>query len=159
MYMSDLKFEVNVPSEVTAFRQDRESLSVINDLEHWYVTERWAGKFREHLSQLQPLAESGNILAQYSVACIHMLGYCYASEEAFMSNWLSLDAPEMSKWLIRAARQGYLCALDNLCTTGIGPEADLVRSVSKKISQEIKEGHVFLSGETWRRVFGGQEGL
>ncbi len=154
MYPSDNKFEVSLTPEVAAFRRDTESLGMVNDLENWYVTESWVEKFQEHLRQLLPLAEGGNVLAQYSVAVIHMCGYLYSSEEEFEANWFSVDGIEATKWWVLAARQGYMCALDNLGSTGVGPDADLVRAVHTKIAEEIKEGKSFPPGETWRRVFG-----
>lgn len=154
MYPDDLLFETRLTDAVAAFRCDADSLGVVNDLDNWYVTEDWAGKFQEHRRQLLPLAENGNVLAQYSMAAIHMIGYCYSSESAFAAKWLSVEVVEATKWLLLAARQGHMCAVDNLGSIGVGIEADLVRATWAEVNAERQAGKVLALGETGMRLFG-----
>jgi TPR repeat protein len=146
-------------SEVVAFRADCEALGVVSEMDNWYVTEEWAGKFSEHLRRLRPLAESGNPLAQYSVAVIYMIGYTHSSLEDRIASYQD-DVAKTTDWLVRAARQGMVVAIDNLITHGQGPEVERLRSIAMEVDAERKSDKVFELGETWRRAYGdeGHEG-
>lgn len=139
-------------SEITAFWADCEALGAVCDVNNWHVTTEWADKFAQHLRSLFPLAEGGNALAQYYVAAIYMLGYCYTSAEEQAENY-QRDMLEMSKWLERAARQGIVAAVDNLVTMGVGPEAERVRVISREVLELRKAGHLLPIGETWNRAY------
>lgn len=153
MYPSDDNFEVDVPPEVSRFRSDEETLGVVNDMENWYVTAEWAEKFNAHLTSLLPLAEQGNVLAQYSVAVIYMTGLHYSSLADRDVN-AENDYIQMSLWLARAAKQGYMCAIDNLGAIGVGEEAERIRTIIREVFKEMEEGQTFPRGETWRRAYG-----
>lgn len=153
MYPTDDNFEVNVPPEVSNFRSDFESLGVVNDLDNWYVTGQWAEKFEAHFNDLLPLAEQGHVLAQYSLAIIHMMGLRYSSIELAKANY-SQDISQMSQWLELAAKQGYMGAIDILGAMGVGEEAERLRGIIVEIFQEKENGATFPLGETWRRAYG-----
>lgn len=155
MYPSDHDFKSDETSETLAFWRDTESLEVVNvsGIWIWPITEELAIKFQEHLQKLIPIAENGNVLAQYAVAAIYMLGYCYTSSEDQLAN-ADHDLAEMTKWLVRAARQGYLIAVDNLIAAGVGPEAERVRSIYHDVQEQRKNGQNPPIGETCRRAYG-----
>ncbi len=155
MYPSDRDFKSDETSETLAFWCDTESLEVVNisGIWIWPITEELAIKFRDHLQKLIPVAENGNVLAQYAVAAIYMAGYCYTSSEDQLAN-AEHDLAEMTKWLVRAARQGYLIAVDNLISGGVGPEAERVRSIYNEVQEQGKNGQNLPNGETYRRAYG-----
>ena len=152
-YPTDQKFEINIPVEVTEFRTDLETLGMVSDEDNWYVTEAWAEKFTGHLRRLAPLAEKGHVLAQYSVAVIYMFGLCYSNrniaEESYQKDCLA-----MSQWLEHAAKQGYMIAVDNLVSVGVGAEAERLRLIVREVILDKESGKTFLPGETWRRAYG-----
>lgn len=139
--------------EIRAFWADCDAVGVVNDLEHWYVTEEWAAKFRSHLQTLLILAESGNPWAQSYVAGIYMVGYCYTSYAEFERNY-ERDAAEMSNWLVRVSRQGIVIAVDNLITTGVGPEAERVRGIWREMCGRAPDKDRVSIREAWRRAYG-----
>ena len=124
------------PNEVADYRKYCDSVGLICDLNGWYVSVEKAAKFRVHLNKMLPMAEAGNPHAQYSVACIYMLGQIYDQEENYIKNYES-DANQMSYWLEKAARQGFVIAVDNLVVVGKGEEADRLRA----IAQDVKRDH------------------
>lgn len=133
MYSAPSHFKV--PAEVTAFWRDSESLGMICDLDHWYITPDWAKKFQSHLEGILPIAAAGNPWAQYAVACIYMSGYLYSTQDDCIANH-EQDAIEFSVWLEKCARQGFVAAVDNLITTGVGPEAERLREISRTIESQ-----------------------
>lgn len=139
--------------EILAFWADCEAVGVVNDLEQWHITPESAEKFQRHLLTLTPHAEGGNPLAQYSIAAILMIGYCYASAEQHLANH-DRDAAVMTSWLVRCARQGLVAAVDNLVTSGVGPEAERLRAIAAQVSEETKCGNIYPPGEAWRRAYG-----
>jgi hypothetical protein len=153
-YPSDSQFESDETVEIVAFWRDLDSVGPINDCSgRWLISEEWAAKFRMHLQTLMPLAERGNVWAQYGVASICMLGCRYTSNEEQMAN-CEHDLAEMTRWLVRAARQGCAIALDNLISAGYGAEAERVRSICHEIEAEKKAGKLFPEGEVMRRAYG-----
>ena len=135
---------------------------MVGDESHWYVTPEWAKQFREHLARLLPLAAAGNPWAQYSVANIYMCGYLYTTESEAIANHHK-DSTEMSGWLERAAQQGFVAAVDNLITNGVGPEAERLRNICREVESQTvisTEKHglpvlpASLSEEVWRRAYG-----
>jgi hypothetical protein len=155
MYPSDHDFKSHGTSETIAFWHDTESIEVVNDLGVciWPITKELAIRFQEHLQKIIPIAENGNVLAQYAVAAIYMSGCCYTSSEDQLAN-ADNDLAEMTKWLVKAARQGYMIAVDNLIAAGVGPEAERVRSIYNELQYQIKNGEKFPIGETYRRAYG-----
>lgn len=153
-YPSDLDFNSDETIETKAFWSDIDLLGPVSNSEDWHVTDEWATKFQLHLERLLPLAERGNVLAQYAVAAIYMLGCRYSTSEEHLAN-SEHDLVEMTKWLVRAARQGYLVAVDNLISAGYGSEAERVRSIYREIQEEIGKEHVpYPVGEVMRRAYG-----
>lgn len=153
MYHTDDNFEVDVPAEVESYRSDLEALGVVNDLENWYVTSEWADKFNAHYHSLLPLAEQGNVLAQYSLAVILLTGTRYTSREIAEAHH-SQDLIQMSRWLEMASRAGYMGAIEILVGVGVGEEAERLRRIMTGILQEKESGATFPAGETWRRAYG-----
>jgi hypothetical protein len=140
-------------SEIHAFHLDCEAVGPICDLDQWFLTEEWKAKFEEHLRRLLPIAEQGNPFAQYFVAVIYLFGFRYSSHKECQDNY-EKDTVEGTKWLVRAARQGVVVAIDNLITNGKGPEVERLSKIHFEIQEEIKNGASFPPGETWRRAYG-----
>jgi hypothetical protein len=65
-------------------------------------------------------------LCQYALATIAWLGLACESEEEFIASHAAV-VEETTRWWAAAATQGYWPALDNLVTSGIGPEAERAR--------------------------------
>ncbi len=119
------------PEVVFAFQKDVDELGIVDDQKGWYVTDQWANEFQDHLKALLPLAESGDISAQYSVAAIYICGYLYRSEEEMAENHES-DQRELTMWLEKAARGGHWGAIDNLLVLGVGEETERLRKLYKE---------------------------
>lgn len=136
MYEAPAQFKI--PEEVKEFHKDSESLGMLYDLENWYITQEWCQKFRIHLDRLLKLAESGEPWSQYNVGTIYLNGYLYDSMEEFEKNYKA-DAIIGSKWLEKAARQGFVAAVDNLVVVGVGPESERLREISRKVEKDHPE--------------------
>lgn len=136
MYKAPEQF--TVPDEVREFQKDCYSLGMINDLENWYVTQELSNKFKGHCEKLLKLAESGEPWAQYNLGRIYLSGYLYSSMEEFQ-RYYEKDVITGSKWLEKAARQGFVAAVDNLVVVGVGSEADRLRKISTKVEKEHPE--------------------
>ena len=136
MYKPPEQFKV--PAEVKELDKDRDELGMMYDLENWYITHEWSEKFKGHLNKLLKLAEAGEPWSQYNVGIIYLLGYLYSSKEEYDKNF-EKDALEGSKWLVKAAKQGFIVAVDNLVSIGVGPEADRLRTISREIGNQHPE--------------------
>ena len=120
-------------------------------------------EFSELKRALLPWAENGDVRCQYALATISRLGLCCESDDALASQHASLSA-EATPWLIAAARQGYWPAVDNLATSGVGPEAARVSAAFAQLSRERADLVGFAHGmpvygppfveELTRRLFG-----
>lgn len=108
---------------------------MICDIERWYITPAWAEKFQTHLAKLRPIAIAGDPWAQYAVATIYMGGYLYSSQDGYIANYEN-DAKELSLWLEKCARQGFVAAVDNLITNGVGPEAERLRGIAREVESQ-----------------------
>jgi hypothetical protein len=136
MYKTPIQFEV--PVEVNDFQYDCDKLGMICDLDNWYITEAWAKRFQTHLEHLLALAESGNPWAQYNVGIIYCAGYLHGSQKAYEEHY-EKDLIQSSRWLEKAARQGFVAAVDNLVVVGVGEEADRLRLISKIVEKNHPE--------------------
>jgi TPR repeat protein len=95
-------------------------------------------EFMELKSLLRLPAESGDALCQYALAAIYWQGLCQETEAAYLSNYTS-EIEEATRWWVAAATQGHWPAVDNLVTSGVGPEAERARAVAKQLKQERPE--------------------
>lgn len=95
-------------------------------------------EFRELQRLLLPHAESGDMHCQYAMASILWIGLCCESEEDVIAGH-AVRMKEATRWWIAAASQGHVYALDNLITSGIGPEADCAREASTILEQERRD--------------------
>jgi hypothetical protein len=136
--------------EIATFTHDLNALGLAYDLDNWHITDEWASKFRQHLSKLLGQAEAGNAFAQIHVASILLLGLCHASREEQLAHH-EHDLQEMTRWLVRSARQGVAAAVDTLVTSGVGTEAVRVRAIAQDLA---RTGQPVAPGETWRRAYG-----
>jgi hypothetical protein len=136
MYQAPKEFLV--PTEVIDFQKDRDSLGVICDLDNWYITPEWSHKFMEHFKKLEILADSGEPWSQYNLGSIYLCGYLYSSEEKFEKNY-ELDLIAASKWLEKAAKQGFVAAVDNLVGMGVGSESERLREITRIVENEHPE--------------------
>ena len=136
--MYEIPKEYIVPKEVKDFQSDCDLLGMICDGNNWYITPEWAECFKKHLKKILPLAEAGDPWAQYNLGSIYTGGYQYSIQEEFESNY-EADTLEGSKWLEKAARKGFVVAVDNLVVIGLGDEAERLREISKKVKQEHPE--------------------
>lgn len=100
---------------------------------------RWhrpdVAEFTELQHLLRPHAEGGDMLCQYALACIHLQWLCCESEEQAIASQESARA-EATPWLVAAAKQGYYPALDNLVTSGVGPEAQRANEIWRQLARE-----------------------
>lgn len=130
----------NPPPEVTAFESDLNELGLVCDGEHWYVTEAWAEKFRQHFDKILPLAQAGDVAAQYALANIYNFGVLYASEEAYLATGLD-DMKKMVHWLKLVAATGHVGALDNLLCVpkGISEEVDRLKALYRSHPEIFRE--------------------
>lgn len=92
-------------------------------------------EFCELQRLLLPHAESGDAHCQYAMASIFWLDLCCESEEDWIAGHPA-RIQEATRWWIAAASQGHVFALDNLVTSGIGPEAERARKASDVLGQE-----------------------
>lgn len=136
MYSAPDEFEI--PEAVKEYLSDAEDLGMVQDLENWYVTKDWCQKFKRHQEQLQRLAELGEPWSQYHLGNMLFTGYLYSSEEEFEKNYVA-DVEKGSQYLEMAARQGFVAAVDNLVVTGIGPESERLRELTRKVQKEHPE--------------------
>lgn len=84
---------------------------------------------------LEPHAEAGDAGCQYALATIYWLGLCCDSEEHQRESH-EAAIREASRWWIAASAQGYWPALDNLITSGVGPDADRARIACREVERE-----------------------
>ena len=136
MYKAPEKFKI--PNEVNDYLADCITLGMIQDLEHWYVTSKWTARFKEHSKKLLKLAETGEPWAQYHLGNMYFSGYFHSSREDFENHYES-DVKIGSQWLEKAARQGFVAAVDNLVVVGVGSEADRLREISRIVEKEHPE--------------------
>ncbi|TAK62244.1 hypothetical protein [Methylobacter sp.] len=136
MYEAPEQF--TLPEEVKEFHKDCDSLGIVNDSENWYITPEWNLRFKEHFEKLLKLAESGEPWSQYNLGNIYLGGYLYSSLEEYEKNYEN-DVIIGSKWLEKAAQQGFVAAVDTLVVVGIGSESDRLREISKEIEKEYPE--------------------
>jgi hypothetical protein len=101
------------------------------DPQQWHQANAELAELRR---QLFPRAESGNPSCQYALATIAWLGLCCESEEEFMAGHATA-VEEATRWWVAAATKGYWPALDNLVTSGIGPEAERAREASQLLER------------------------
>lgn len=95
-------------------------------------------EFRELQRLLLPHAESGDMNCQYAMASILWIGLCCESKEDVVAGH-EVRMKEATRWWIAAAAQGHVYALDNLATSGIGPEAERAREASRVLEQERRD--------------------
>ncbi len=136
MYEAPEQFKV--PEEVKEFQKDCDSLGMVSDGKNWFVTPEWSRKFKAHYEKLLKLAESGEPWSQYNLGSMFILGYLYSSKEESEKNY-EADVMSGSKWLEKAARQGFVAAVDTLVVEGVGPESDRLRGISKQVEKEHPE--------------------
>jgi hypothetical protein len=130
----------DTPAEVVSFNQDVAALGPINTAGKWMITEEWKARFLTHAGALAPLAEKGNVAAQYALATIHMLSLAHTSEREAMEAQAQ-DSAQASRWLKGPAASGHLGALDNLLSVGVGPEAERLRSICQAYPALFHAGH------------------
>lgn len=104
--------------------------------------DRWhrpdVAEFTELRRLLLPRAEAGDMHCQYAVATILKLGLQCESEAEF-ADAQAANLEEASRLWLTAARQGHWPALDNLVTSGVGPEADAARRAFQQLAEERPE--------------------
>lgn len=104
--------------------------------------ERWhrpdVAEFTELHRLLLPHAESGDMYCQYALATILWMGLCCDSEEQFLSGH-TVAREAATRWWIAAAMQGFWPALDNLITSGVGPEARRASEAFRQLEQERRD--------------------
>ena len=104
-----------------------------NDPAEWHRPD--VAEFTELRRLLLPHAESGDLSCQYALAAILWFGLCCESPEQFAAEQTEA-MKEATRWWIAAAKQGYCPALDNLITSGVGPEAQRAKDAWRQLHQE-----------------------
>jgi hypothetical protein len=92
-------------------------------------------EFTELKRLLYPHAKNGNSYCQYALATIYWLGLCCETQEQYLADRTIL-IEEATRWWIAAASQGLWRAVDNLITSGLGSEAERVKTIADRIEQE-----------------------
>jgi hypothetical protein len=64
-----------------------------------------------------------------------LLGLCCDSREQYIADH-TISIEKATRWWIAAASQGIWWAVDNLITTGVGSEAERVKTVADRLEQE-----------------------
>ncbi|MDO9214703.1 MAG: hypothetical protein Q7U23_12825 [Methylococcales bacterium] len=136
MYKMPTEFEI--PDEVHRFQDDCDKLGMLCDMDNWYITDEWAKRFQTHLECLLAVAEAGNPWAQYNVGSLYIHGYLYSSAKAYEEHYEE-DVIQGSLWLEKAARQGFIAAVDNLVVIGLGEEANRLRLISNMVEKNHPE--------------------
>ncbi|HSI96071.1 MAG TPA: hypothetical protein VK938_08295 [Methylophilaceae bacterium] len=95
-------------------------------------------EFISLLPEILNFAKNGNIKCMYAAAMIYSFGLCYDSEHAYLENYSELISLA-TNWWGEAAAAGYLPAVDNLLTSGVGPLAEKARLMAKQIRIEHKD--------------------
>ena len=126
------------PEEVKEFHRDSEKLGMLQDNDHWYVTPKWVACFENHKNKIQILALNGDPWAQYNLGNIYFSGCLYSSLEEFQKHY-EKDALVGSEWLEKAARQGFVVAVDNLAVLGTSKEAEKIREIAKEVEKNHPE--------------------
>jgi hypothetical protein len=95
-------------------------------------------EFAELERLLTPHAESGAVHCQYALATIFWMGLCCESEEQFLAGRTSA-LEKATRWWRAAAQQGFCPALDNLVTSGVGPEAQKAGEACRQLERERQD--------------------
>ena len=82
------------------------------------------------------IAEGGHLHCQYALATIHLMKLTCISEEEERQHH-EREIVQATRWLIAAARQGCWPAVDNLVTSGVGPEAERARESLRAREQPL----------------------
>jgi len=155
-----------MPDEVKAFQDDDNLRGEEWNGDGWHMTAKWVPVFQKHKAMLEPIAESGSAWAQYATASIYMCCLLHPDEDTAMKA-AENDNRECTQWLLMAARQGFLPALDNLGSVGVGSEADRIRALTKSIKftpdqntddiQLLEKAWVIGMKELYRLAFSGKD--
>ncbi len=103
------------------------------DPSHWHRAD--VAEFSSLKALLKPHAEAGHGLCQYALASIWWLGLCCENEEEYRGTY-EAAIHEATRWWIAAASQGHWPALDNLITSGVGPEAERARVAAREVERQ-----------------------
>jgi hypothetical protein len=94
-----------------------------------------ADVFQALATRLRPIAEDGHLHCQYALATIHLMKLtCLSEEEERLHH--EREIVQATRWLVAAARQGCWPAVDNLVTSGVGPEAERAREGWQELEAE-----------------------
>lgn len=107
--------------------------SCANNPDIWHRPD--TNEFISLLPEILTFAKNGNIKCMYAAAIIYSFSLCYDSEHAYLENYSELISMA-TDWWGKAAAAGYLPAVDNLLTSGVGPLAEKARLVAKQIESE-----------------------
>lgn len=84
---------------------------------------------------LLPHAAAGDRDCQYSLGTMGLLGLCCESKAEWETG-LERALEDATHWWVLAAKQGHSWAVDNLVSSGRGPEADRVRVVFAEVKRD-----------------------
>jgi len=113
LYDKYIPAHLPVTPEVQAVEDDFNAITEAFDGKNCPLNTACTIKFKKHRNNLLPLAENGDALAQYKLGIIYWLGYLHESEAKAIEHHQE-DLVNSTKWLILAAKQGVIVALDNL---------------------------------------------
>lgn len=91
-------------------------------------------EFTELRGLLAVHAEGGNVRCQYALASIYWQGLC--SNAQFTRDEYLQAIEKATLWWVAAAAQGFWPAIDNLVTSGIGPEAERAKQECRKLEKD-----------------------
>jgi hypothetical protein len=113
------------PQELLDYWSDAETWFKSHEPEDWPVSEETASMFLGHLHRLQPVAATGNDLANYAMATIYHLELIYP-DDVTREKRISEDRETKTTLLCECAENGMVAAFDNLVTSGIDISATLL---------------------------------
>ena len=91
--------------------------------------------FRELVPDLERHSEAGEPRCQAALATTLAFGLACATESEFREQYDALISRATALWA-EAAMQLFWPAFDNLATCGVGPEADLARTIARTLEAE-----------------------
>jgi len=114
--------------EVEKFQKDLSLFFEEQGLDNNHVPKKWLIKFKKHYNAILPLANSGISLAQYSIAMYYMFALFRENGLQSKQDFIE-DTLAMNQWLIKAAKQGHIGAMDNLLSSQHGEEPEKLRNI------------------------------
>lgn len=127
-----------IAPQIENLYRDKESLGPVHDEDNWYVTERWAAKFRKHQAEIEELAKLGDPIAQKEIAGLYFGGYLHSSEEEALKHYEG-NLQVATFWWLKAIHGGEYPCIHLIAAVGVGEEAERIREVIEENRSILSE--------------------